>query len=88
GLDIGALAALAQYLPISPVHRGLLADYAPRGQLQDVRVEWDGRYPGVTGWRIRGDVAGLALNAQAARPGRAATPGFENLSGRIDANER
>lgn len=88
GLDIGALAALAQYLPISPVQRGLLADYAPRGVLQDVGVEWDGHYPGVTGWRIRGDVAGLALKAQAARPGRAATPGFENLSGRIDANER
>ncbi|MEW7850159.1 YhdP family protein [Massilia aurea] len=88
GLDIGALAALAQYLPISPVQRGLLADYAPRGQLQDVGVEWDGRYPGVTGWRIRGDVAGLALKPQAARPGQAATPGFENLSGHIDANER
>ena len=99
-LDIGALAALAQYLPVTPVQRQLLADYAPRGQLADIRAEWDGRYPSVTGWRIRGDVANLALNAVAARPARAAqggipalparpgTPGFENLSGRIDANER
>lgn len=100
GLDIGALAALAQYLPITPVQRQLLADYAPRGQLTDVSAEWDGRYPSVTGWRLRGDIARLALNAVAARPARAAqggvpalparpaTPGFENLSGHIDANER
>ncbi len=100
GLDIGALAALAQYLPITPVQRQLLADYAPRGRLQDVSAEWEGRYPNLTGWRIRGDVAALALAAQAARPAlaarvgvpalpaRSATPGFENLSGHIDANER
>jgi uncharacterized protein YhdP len=100
GLDIGALAALAQYLPVTPVQRQLLADYAPRGMLQDVSAEWDGRYPNVSGWRIRGDVADLALNAVAARPARnaqggvpalparPATPGFEHLSGHIDANER
>lgn len=99
-LDIGALAALAQYLPITPVQRQLLADYAPRGQLAELRAEWDGRYPNVSGWRIRGEVANLALNAVAARPARPAqggipalperpgTPGFENLSGSIDANER
>ena len=99
-LDIGALAALAQYLPITPVQRQLLADYAPRGMLQDVSAEWDGRYPNVSGWRIRGDVADLALNPVAARaarpaqggipalPARPATPGFEHLSGHIDANDR
>lgn len=100
GLDIGALAALAQYLPITPVQRQLLADYAPRGMLQDVSAEWDGRYPNVSGWRVRGDVADLALNPVAARaarpaqggipalPARPGTPGFEHLSGHIDANER
>lgn len=100
GLDIGALAALAQYLPITPVQRQLLADYAPRGMLQDVSAEWDGRYPNVSGWRVRGEVADLALNPVAARPARApqggipalparpGTPGFEHLSGHIDANER
>ena len=99
-LDLGALAALAQYLPITPVQRQLLADYAPRGLLRDVRGGWEGRYPDVRSWRIRGDAERLALNAQAARgpqsaragmpalPARPATPGFENLSGRIEANER
>jgi len=98
-LDLGALAALAQYLPITAVQRQLLADYAPRGRLVDVKVEWDGRYPNVTGYRLQGDVAALALNAQPARPAQAAarglpalparpaTPGFENLSGSVDATQ-
>lgn len=99
-LDIGALAALAQYLPITPVQRQLLADYAPRGLLRDVQADWEGRYPAVSGWRLRGSVEQLALHAQGARPAQAArgglpalparpaTPGFEHLSGSIDANER
>lgn len=98
-LDLGALAALAQYLPITAVQRQLLADYAPRGRLVDVRAEWDGRYPDVSGYRLKGEVAALALNAQPARPAQAAagglpalparpaTPGFENLSGSVDASQ-
>jgi len=98
-LDLGALAALAQYLPITAVQRQLLADYAPRGRLLDVKVDWDGRYPNLSGYRIKGDVAALALNAQPARapqaaarglpalPARPATPGFENLSGSVDASQ-
>jgi len=98
-LDIGALAALAGYLPLPPQQRQMLLDYAPRGHLQDVSAEWEGRYPALRGFRIRGDVAGVSLNAQPARPAqparngmpalpaRAATPGFQNLSGSIDASE-
>ncbi|MEH6437768.1 YhdP family protein [Massilia sp. DD77] len=99
-LDLGALAVLAQSMPITPLQRQLLADYAPRGRLVDVTAEWEGRLPNVSGYRIRGEVEGLGLNpqparpAQPARPGvaavaaRAALPGFDNLSGSIDATER
>ena len=99
-LDIGALAALAQYLPLTAVQRQLLADYAPRGRLPDFKVSWDGRYPNVVGYRVQGEVAGLALNAQPARPAQAAgkglpalparpaTPGFDNLSASIDATQK
>lgn len=98
-LDVGALAALAQYLPITAVQRQMLADYAPRGRLPDFRVEWQGRYPAVSAYRVRGEVAGLSLNAQPARPAqpargglpalpaRPATPGFENISGSVDASQ-
>ncbi|VXB36432.1 putative exported protein [Massilia sp. 9I] len=98
-LDIGALAALAGYLPLPPQQRQMLLDYAPRGRLLDVAAEWDGRYPDLRGFRLRGDVAGLAINAQPARPAQPAregqpalpahpaTPGFQNLSGSIDASQ-
>lgn len=98
-LDIGALAALAGYLPLPPQQRQMLLDYAPRGRLLDVAAEWEGRYPALRSYRLRGDVAGLAINAQAARPAQPArdgqpamppspaTPGFQNLSGSIDASQ-
>lgn len=98
-LDIGALAALAGYLPLPPQQRQMLLDYAPRGRLLDMAAEWEGRYPALRSYRVRGDVAGLAIQAQPARPaqaardgqpalpGRAATPGFQNLSGSIDASQ-
>jgi uncharacterized protein (TIGR02099 family) len=99
-LDVGALAALAHYLPLPPQQRQMLQDYAPRGILRDVTAEWEGRYPALRGFHVRADVAGLALKAQPARPAqparvgvpalpaRAATPGFQNLSGSVDATER
>ncbi|MCD2517434.1 TIGR02099 family protein [Massilia sp. G4R7] len=99
-LDVGALAALATYLPLPPQQRQLLQDYAPRGVLRDLAAEWTGRYPALRGFRVRGDVAALAVKAQPARPAQAAglgapalparpaTPGFQNLSGSIDATER
>ncbi|NNG24277.1 YhdP family protein [Telluria aromaticivorans] len=99
-LDIGALSALAGYLPLPPQQRQMLADYAPRGRVLDLSANWEGRYPSLRSFRVRGDVAGLAVNARAERPAqparagqpalpaRPATPGFQNLSGSIDASER
>ncbi len=98
-LDVGALAALAGYLPLPPQQRQMLLDYAPRGRLLDLSAEWEGRYPALRGFRLRGDVSGLAINAQPARPAqparngepawpaRPAMPGFQNLSGSIDASQ-
>lgn len=98
-LDLGALAALAGYLPLPPQQRQMLLDYAPRGRLLDVTAEWEGRYPALRTYRLRGEVAGLSVNPQPARaaqparngqaalPARPATPGFQNLSGSIDANQ-
>jgi uncharacterized protein (TIGR02099 family) len=99
-VDLAALAALAEDLPLSAEQRALLAEVAPRGQLQDVSAEWDGRLPTLAGWHVRGRVAGLSIRpqpaqaalpatpTQAAQPARAALPGFDNLTGSIDASER
>jgi len=99
-LDVGALAALAVRLPIAPAQRQLLTELAPRGIVSDAAVEWQGRFPHVTGYRVRGEVANLGMNPLAARaalpaadgqpaqPARSALPGFKNLSGRVDASDR
>jgi uncharacterized protein (TIGR02099 family) len=99
-LDVGALATLAVQMPITPAQRQLLTELAPHGRIDDANVEWQGRFPHVTGYRVRGDVENLSMNplaaraalpavdgqpAQAARP---ALPGFSNISGRIDASDQ
>ena len=98
-VDLAALAELAAQLPLSPLQRQLLADFAPRGQLLDFSASWDGKVPQLAGYRIKGRVAGLSLQPQAARPAiaaapgvaaqaaRPALPGVDNLSGSIDASQ-
>jgi uncharacterized protein (TIGR02099 family) len=98
-VDLATLAGLAADLPLTPAIRQALADFGPRGQLQDVAAQWEGRFPAPTSYRVRGRVAGLSLKPQPARPAQAAVgqqpalpergplPGFDNLSGGIDASE-
>ncbi|HWJ93807.1 MAG TPA: TIGR02099 family protein, partial [Telluria sp.] len=76
-VDLAALAELAAQLPMSPLQRAMLADFAPRGQLLDFCAEWQGRYPAIASYRVRGKVANLSLKAQparAAQPASGATP--------------
>ena len=93
-VDLAALAQLAAQLPLSTLQRRALADFAPRGRLLDFSASWEGQYPRLAGYRIKGQVAGLSLQPQAARPAQggmpaqAALPGFDNLSGSIDATEK
>ena len=93
-VDLAALAELAAQLPLSNLQRRALADFAPRGRLLDFSASWSGQYPQLAGYRIKGQVAGLGLQPQAARPAQAglpaqpALPGFDNLSGSIDATDK
>jgi uncharacterized protein (TIGR02099 family) len=99
-LDLAALGELAGQLPLTPHQRQLLADFSPRGAVNDLALSWRGRYPdaGAT-FRVKAKVAGLHLGAQPARPAVAATAtspahaarpalaGIDNLDGAIDASE-
>ncbi|MEN3274406.1 MAG: hypothetical protein V7631_196 [Massilia sp.] len=106
-VDLAALAGLAAQLPLSSLQRQALADFAPRGQLLDFSASWDGQYPRLAGYRVKGRVAGLSLQPQPARsashaapggiasaassspqPAMPALPGFDNLSGTIDATDK
>ncbi len=99
-LDLEVLARLAAKLPLAAPQRQLLADFAPRGKLTDFSANWNGRYPAISAYRIKGRLDGLGVRPQPARlaQGRTATspaiaavpaiPGVENLSGTIDASEK
>ncbi|MFA9218267.1 MAG: YhdP family protein [Sphingomonadaceae bacterium] len=99
-LDLQTLAGLAERLPLSAHQRALLADTAPRGRLLNFSAEWEGAYPALQSYRIKGELAGLGLKPQPARlpqpksakgpaiAGMPALPGFDNLSGAIDASDQ
>ncbi|MES2129202.1 MAG: YhdP family protein [Pseudomonadota bacterium] len=99
-LDLETLAEVAEQLPLSASQRQMLDDLAPRGRLVDFSAQWQGKYPAVTSYHLTGKVAGLGMKAQPPRlavpktataPAQAAVPaipGFENLTGSVDATEK
>lgn len=99
-LDLESLANFAEHLPIPLDQRQLLIDVAPKGVLMNFTASWQGAFPEISSYSIKGDFRNLqmqALKAQLARPKTSkfpakaavpAIPGFDNLSGSIDANEK
>lgn len=92
-LDLDALARLTAHLPLKEQERQILADFSPRGQLHDFVASWEGMTPGEGKYRLSGRFSQLALKRQAAvlaadgRTVREALPGFDGLSGQIDASQ-
>lgn len=99
-LDLHTLANFVAHLPLSATQRRILLDFSPRGHLKDFSAKWQGAYPEVSSYNIKGQFIGLTMNAQAPRPAgptsgstpaRAAVPGipgFDNLTGRVDASDQ
>jgi uncharacterized protein (TIGR02099 family) len=99
-LDLATLANLVERLPLPAAQHQMLADFAPRGRLQDFQASWQGAYPAITTYNIKGKFSGLSLSAQPARAAQPRTagspalaavpaiPGFDNLTGSIDASDR
>jgi uncharacterized protein (TIGR02099 family) len=99
-LDLHALANFAGHLPLPAAQRKALVDYAPHGKVKDFSVEWQGTYPNISAYHVKGGFVGLGLNTPLpaptqkqdgdapAVPSQSAVSGFDNLTGTIDANER
>jgi uncharacterized protein (TIGR02099 family) len=99
-LDLQTLAGLAERLPLTEHQHKVVAGFAPRGLLQNFSAEWQGVFPALQTYRIKGDLVGLGLKPQPPRlaqpktaktpaiAGMPALPGFDNLSGSIDATEQ
>lgn len=86
-LDLEALAQLASHLPISDVERQMLADFAPRGRLHDFSAGWEGDLPGKAAYRVSGQFFDLASRAQPGSTVMPGMPGFQGLSGSVDASQ-
>ena len=81
-LDLRALAALAEYLPLPREMRKRLAEIDPGGSVFDLKLSWTGEPDHPQHYGLRGRFA--ALQARAWR----GIPGFQGLSGRVDGNDK
>jgi uncharacterized protein (TIGR02099 family) len=80
-LDFAALARLASHLPFDPAVRERLAAFAPRGRLEDMRLEWRGPPGQPEAWTLRARFADIGLNPQGV------LPGLSGMSGDIEGDE-
>lgn len=98
-VDLHSLANFAEHLPLPADQRRLLIEVAPKGVLKDFSAQWQGSFPDVSSYQIKGQFFNLEMQPQKAQLARAKTaklaakaavpaiPGFDNLSGTIDAND-
>ena len=98
-MDLETLSRFARYVPLTADMRKMLADLSPKGTIKDFELAWQGSYPRLQTYRIRGEFAGLTLKSQAVQAeasteeasARAAripgVPGVDNVTGRIHANQ-
>jgi uncharacterized protein (TIGR02099 family) len=80
-LDLGALTRLAASLPLAAELRKGLQQYAPRGQVNDVKLRWH-KENGQRRYQFAANFSGLGVKAVGA------LPGMRNFSGTVDATER
>lgn len=99
-VDLEAMANFASRLPLSQAQRRMINDFAPAGRLSNFSANWQGMYPDIHSYQLKGNFAALRSRPQparpasnktsteAARPAVPAIPGFANLSGSLDVNEK
>jgi len=99
-LDLAILSQLATRLPLPPIQRDLLDALSPRGRVQNLAAEWRGALPAPGSFKVKAEVSDLGLNALESRPAIPksgknpgapaipALPGFDHLSGTVEANEK
>ena len=99
-LDLNTVANFVEHLPVPNDQRQMLIDFEPKGQLKEFTAKWQGIYPEISAYSLKGQFVELSMQPQAAqlarprvgnKPGKAAVPaipGFENLSGTIDASDK
>ncbi|MDB5838883.1 MAG: hypothetical protein JWQ23_835 [Herminiimonas sp.] len=99
-LDLRTTSDFLAHLPLSASQRKMLDDYAPRGQLKNFTAKWQGIYPDLASYQVKGEFIGLSIKPQAPRPALSKSttspasaavqgiPGFDNLTGSINASDQ
>lgn len=81
-LDLGAMAALAAYLPLDAAVRERLLALGPQGRARDLQLGWSGDFDALASYHIKTRFENLGVNAQGT------VPGFFGLDGSIEGNEK
>jgi len=81
-LDLGALAALAGYLPLGPEVRQWLGDYGPQGKVQNLQANWSDKDGETQDYSLQARFDGLGIKASER------FPGFAGMSGNVEAGSR
>lgn len=68
-LDLAALAQLVQRLPLEAELRQRVQRHAPKGQVQNLALNWQGSANALHSYRAKGRISGLELTALAPLPG-------------------
>jgi len=88
-LDLGLMADVAERLPLGSALRKLLAETAPRGEVQNLSAHWDGPLDAPQRYGVKARLAGLSIAAgpvpQAPAVGR---PGWQKAQIDLHATER
>lgn len=80
-LDLEALSQLTRHLPIVAEVREHLRRFAPRGKVFGLAGKWTGEWPPAQ-YEVKARFEQIGMNAVDS------VPGFERLSGTLDANEK
>ncbi|MDD2915980.1 MAG: YhdP family protein [Gallionella sp.] len=80
-LQLESLAGLANFLPLDARLRAQLDDYAPRGRVSNLNVQWQGSSGKLDSYKIKGKFENLAVRKVGDMPG------FSGLSVDVDGND-
>jgi uncharacterized protein (TIGR02099 family) len=79
-IDLAPLARIGESVPLPARVRRLLADLAPEGRLEEVRVNWTGDVDSPRTYSARTRFSGLGMQAHGTLPGFARLAGFADVS--------
>ncbi len=84
-LDLGAMAHIADHLPIPGAVRDALTHWSPKGQMTTFQMSWTGDVTAVQKYTAQGTVKGLGLLSWARPTG--VLPGLNSMDVQFDANQ-